>query len=134
MSAGGRPTARITVLETGEVLELEYRYPLIDVSGSSRTVTHEPIGVQAVVQHLGADARELEMRGHCYRDEANIIDTLSLSGKIELRSDRWSGYAIVTSHNTTHTKAKGGARPENTHENKNFDYRISLKEAPAPSL
>ena len=134
MSVAGRKTARIRVLDTGEAKELEYQYPLIDISGSARVVTHSPIGERSVTQHLGAEARTLEMRGHCYLDEANFIDTLSEYSMVEVRSERdgWSGFAIVTDHNTTHTKRKGGKRTANTNENKNYDYRISMTETAAP--
>lgn len=133
MSSTGRTTARIRILDTGETLDLEYQHPLIDISGSSRTKRHEPIGESAVVQHLGSEARELEMRGHCYSDEAEVIDNLSEYGRVEVRTERWSGFAIVEDHRTQHTKAKGGKRPESTHENKNFDYRLTLTEIDAPA-
>ena len=129
-----RVTATIRILSTGQELKLEYKYPMVDVSGSTRTKTFSPIGADPVVQELGSDPIEKEMRGHCYYDEKKTIDGLSQNARIELVSEYDSCFGVVKSHNTTHTKRKGGQRAEHTHENKNFDYRIRLIETAAPAL
>lgn len=132
-SSGDRATARFTVVETGESIELEYQFPMADFQGESRTATLSPIGAEGVIQHLGTKPESLTVQGHCYRDERDFIRTLTSYGKVEIRSAEFTGYAVVNDYNIEHTKQKGGKRPENTHENKNYNYRLNLTQAPAPS-
>ena len=133
MSATERPSAVIDIVGADQPsLELEYKYPLFDTTGESRTVVHSPIGETSVVQHMGAKARKMTMRGHCYRDEAEIIKTFTEYAKIGIKSDGFTGYVVVNDFSIEHTKAKGGKRPEHTHTNKNYRYRLSLTETSAP--
>ena len=128
-----RATATINIVGNGEPpLELEYRFPMTDVENSARTTEHKPIGARTVVQHMGAEAEKLTMRGHCYRDERDFLRTLTDHSKIEITSEEFTGYAVVTRCKIDHTKNKGGVRPENTHTNKNYNYTLSLTETSAP--
>lgn len=111
---------------SGESIQFEYQYPYVDTGSDSRTVEHEPIGEETVVQHMGASAQEITLQGHCYRDEANDIDNLTENGLIRLLCDRWQGIAIVTKTETNATGNGGGAR--SGVENRIYDYRITCVE------
>lgn len=121
----GRPTVRIETPQ-GESVELEYEYPMIDTSSDSRTVEHEPIGGETVVQHLGANAQTLTFRGGAYLDEANFLDGLPEQGVVSIRSHRWSGDAVVDSVSTSATGEGGGERAGVA--NRVYEYTLDLIE------
>ena len=132
MSVSGRATATFKIPETGESVEMEYRFPMTDSLTESRTNELKPIGEESVIQHMGAKAEKLTMRGHCYRDERDFLRTLKDYAKVEIKSAEFTGYVVVKRCDIEHTKNKGGKRPENTHANKNYNYRLNCTETSAP--
>ena len=128
-----RATAVINIVGNDEPpLELEYQFPMTDSENASRTNELKPIGERSVIQHMGAKAEKLTMRGHCYRDERDFLRTLTDYSTIEIRSAEFTGYVVANRCKIDHTKNKGGKRPANTHANKNYDFRLDLTETSAP--
>lgn len=111
---------------SGAPIEFEYQYPYVDTSSDSRTVEHEPIGEETVVQHMGSSAQQITIQGHCYRDEANRIDALTENGLVQILCDRWQGLAIVKKTETTATGNGGGERSGVS--NRLYDYRLVVLE------
>ena len=121
--------------DESRAMTLEYQYPLSDVSTSSRTAKHDVLGEQTVVDHLGSTGAEIKFRGHCYKDEAvSFIDRLSEIGVVQVLSDRWSGWGVVDSANTSVSGEHGGKRPDfRNPDNQNLEYWITILETQNPN-
>lgn len=124
------PRVKFTNLDTGEEKVFEYRWPYTDVTAGSRTTTHECIGTQPVIQHLGPKAKQVEFRCHCYYDEATFLEGLPEASRVRVRSHREQGFYVVTDVSTTQTGEGGGHRDGN--ENRVLDYRVTVVKTDAP--
>lgn len=103
--------------------ELLYKYPHISIDSGSDTVEHKLIDRRPLIQHLGPTARNISVRGHCYLEEANVIDALSRRERIRLRSHRYIGKAVVESASTEPEAVTGGKVNQ-----KRYLYRLELLE------
>lgn len=122
---GDRRTVRFDP-STGQAFELEYQFPLTDKRTGARTATLEPIGTADIVQHLGQKATRVTFRGHCYEDEAQQIEQLTEFEQVQIRSQRFTGVAVVETAETMATGSGGGKRPDIT--NRQLDYRIDASQ------
>lgn len=96
----GRDPARIGYLY------FTYGDPAVDVTTEQRTVEHETIDDQIVVQSLGRKPDQVSVEGVVPDFELDDIDKLTESGILELRTERWKGDVIVQSTNTTFNRAR----------------------------
>jgi hypothetical protein len=103
-----------------------YEHPFISSQSDPKTATHEVIDGPDVTQHFGAKTRSFTARGTCYLDEANQIDTLRRHERVAVRSERYSGPAVVTSAFTDPAGSGGGER--SGVENRTYTYRIEFRE------
>jgi hypothetical protein len=104
-----------------ETIELTFPQPNISVDTSIRTVEHEIIGSETVVQKLGKDSDEIEVEGICTQNEAKSIDSLSSSDYIYLRSYRREDYMVLDSTSTSPI-SDGGAIMGTTNNGKKFEW------------
>lgn len=121
------PRIKFTNDDSGESLELDYRYPLTDKSGDSRTNEHQCIGTNSVIQHLGANAEEIRFRGHCYWDEADFLLDLRAASRVTIRSARHKGPVVVTNVEIIPNGGGGGGPRANLAE-RNLRYRLTALE------
>lgn len=115
-----RPVTRL-----GSIVFERFPHPPLDVSGGSRTATHEVIDAPDVTDHLGRKALSFTLRGHCDPETASQIDELSEQSEHELRHARWSGSVIVEDHNTE----SDGAFLDPEEEIIRYTYTIDMVEA-----
>lgn len=87
-------------------LWLTYSDPAVNVTTEQRTVEHETIDNQIVVQSMGRKPDQITVDGVVTDYEAPIIDGLTTKGVIELRTNRWDGDVIVQSTSTDFKRAK----------------------------
>jgi hypothetical protein len=104
-----------------KTIELTFPQPNISVDTSIRTVEHEIIGSETVVQKLGKDADEIEVEGICTHKEAKSIDSLSSNDYIYLRSYRREDYMILDSTSTSPI-SDGGAIMGTTNNGEKFEW------------
>lgn len=83
-----------------------YSDPGVDVSTEQRTVEHETIDNQTVVQVIGRKPDQVTVNADVPSRELPLIDKLTTAGVIELRTERWSGDVIVKSTSTNFQRAK----------------------------
>lgn len=107
-------------------IAFSYPFPFIDESTSARTVKQKPIGREPVVQYMGPEAKQIDIQGHCYADEASFLDRLTEDGLVSIVSDRWNGTGIVESVKTTATGEGGG--PRGGTENRIYEYTLTIIE------
>lgn len=112
--------------ETALDVETAYQFPLTDVTNGAKTATHEPIGTDPVIQHLGTEATQLTFRGHCYWDEATSIYRLSNYPRVDVRADDWTGSGVATKSTVTAENAGGGKAGRNIINDRIYRYRITL--------
>jgi len=99
-SGYGREAARIGFLY------FTYADPAVNVTTEQRTVEHETIDDQIVVQALGRKPDQITIDGTVVDYELDIVDDLTTSGVVELRTERWTGDVIVKSTSTDFKRAK----------------------------
>jgi hypothetical protein len=104
-----------------ETIELTFPQPNISVDTSIRTVEHEIIGSETVVQKIGEDSDEIDIEGICTHDEAKSIDSLSSSDYIYIRSYRREDYMVLDSTSTSPI-SDGGAVIGTTNDGKEFEW------------
>lgn len=105
-------------------IEFDYTQPDVSVDRGARTVEHELLSGDTVIQHMGTDPPEISMQGVCTRQETSNIDELPELGTIELVSPRWSGQVIVVQTETTPMGAKQ-FEDEGGHREWLHDFRIN---------
>jgi hypothetical protein len=89
-----------------ETLEFTYADPAVSVTTEQRTVEHETIDDQIVVQALGRKPDQISVEGVVPTYELRTIDDLTTLGVVELRTARWSGDVIVKSTSSDFKRAK----------------------------
>lgn len=99
-ATGARDPARIGFIN------FTFSDPAISVTTEQRTVEHETIDDQIVVQTLGRKADQITISGVVPAYELEEVDNLTTLGVIELRSERWTGDVVVTSTSTDFKRAK----------------------------
>lgn len=99
-SANERIPARIGTLE------FTYADPSVSVTTEQRTVEHETLDDDIVVQTMGRLPDQISVEGVVTEDELFLIDNLTESGVIELRTERWKGNIVVKSTSTDFKRAK----------------------------
>ena len=107
--------------------DLEYPYPIVNVSQGSRKAEFEPIGEDAVTQVLGTESKKIDVKGHCYIRTANFIDNLDRGETVRFRSWRGDGRILVLDTTTTREGGWGGMKEFD--ENRKFTYTINATEA-----
>lgn len=96
----GRTPARIAQLE------FTYADPAVDVTTEQRTVEHETVDDQIVVQTLGRKPDQIQIDGVVPAYELDEIDALTTVGVTSLRTQRWEGDVIIKSTNTNFKRAR----------------------------
>lgn len=99
-SGYGRQPARIGLLN------FKYADPAVNVTTEQRTVEHETIDDNIVVQTLGRKPDQITIDGVVADYELTIVDSLTQTGVVEVRSARWTGDVVVKSTNTDFKRAK----------------------------
>jgi len=99
-SGYGREPARIGYLY------FTYADPAVNVTTEQRTVEHETIDDQIVVQALGRKPDQITIDGNVADYELSIVDDLTKLGVVSLRTERWTGDVIVQSTSTNFMRAK----------------------------
>lgn len=89
-----------------EQLEFTYADPAVSVTTEQRTVEHETIDDQIVVQALGRKPDQVSIEGVVPTYELRTIDDLTTLGVVELRTARWNGDVIVKSTSSDFKRAK----------------------------
>lgn len=92
-----RTSARVGPLE----FHSDFADPYVDVDKEMRTADHETINDNFVVQVLGRKPDKITIEGIVYDFQLDDADQLISSGQIDVRTDRWSGTAVVTNVSTT---------------------------------
>ena len=87
-------------------LNFSFSDPAINVTTEQRTVEHETIDDQVIVQTLGRKPDRVSIEGVVRDYELDTIDRLTQTGVVELRTDRWSGDVVVKSTDTSFKRAK----------------------------
>lgn len=127
-----RPSARIYKVDDADGpdvdIRFDYQFPGVTVDTEARTATHDPIGDETVVQHLGEGDTTVDVQGSCYIDSANAIDKLTSTDRVFIRTDRFTGTAVVKSASTDPEGAVGGKdmslTPNTRKHNWLYTYRI----------
>jgi hypothetical protein len=83
------------------LLYFKYEDPSVDVTTEQRTAEHETIDDNIVIQALGRRADQITVNAIVASFETPLVDQLTRSGVITLRTERWSGDVIVTSTDTS---------------------------------
>lgn len=89
-----------------EFLEFTYADPAVSVTTEQRTVEHETIDDQIIVQALGRKPDQVSIEGVVPNYELRTLDDLTTQGVVELRTARWEGDIIVKSVSTDFKRAK----------------------------
>lgn len=79
----------------------DFADPFVDVDQEMRTADHETINDDFVVQVLGQKPDKVTIEGIVYDKQLADADNLIEAGKVDVRTDRWSGQAVVTNVSTT---------------------------------
>lgn len=113
-----------------------YEQPEVSISGSSRTVVHEPVGKRPVIQYLGPGSTTVDIHGHCYLDNAQEIQQLNRGGKVRVRTEEFDSMAILEDYDVSPEGARGGVppnepQPRGSDGNPNewrYEYQLELTE------
>jgi len=103
-----------------------YSDPAVDVTSEQRTIEHETIDKDVVVQTIGRKPDQIEITGVVPDYDLDVADTFTQLGVIELRSERWNGDVIVKSVNTTFKRAKAHVENEDGPNDSAWLYDITI--------
>lgn len=88
------------------LIEFRYADPSVNVTTEQRTVEHETIDDEIVVQVLGRKPDQITITGTVADYELAFIDDLTTKGVVNIRTERWTGNVIVKSTSTDFKRAK----------------------------
>lgn len=91
----GRPATKIGPLA------FEYDMPNVHVDATAHVVKHEVINGETIIQRIGRKPVQIQIQGICTTGEAQQVDGLVEFDMVTIRSDRWSGDAIVVDTTTS---------------------------------
>lgn len=120
-----RPDVHINDMDGNPLVKFKFKQPSISVDTSARYATHDVIGDTTVRQKMGDSPDEISMEGHCTEWEANDVDRLPMSDKVEVISSRWEGICQVASTSTSPITDGGG---QDKDEEWVHDFTIELVE------
>lgn len=89
-------------------LFFKYEDPDVSVSTEARTVEQEALDDEIVVQRLGRRPDEITIDAVVSEEESYIVDDLTSLGRLLLRTERWQGFVVVTSTDTSYMRAIDG--------------------------
>lgn len=87
-------------------LEFTYEDPAVNITTEQRTVEHETLDNDIVVQTLGRKPDQISIDGTVTESELFVVDNLVRNGVLQLRTERWKGKIIVKSASTDFRRAK----------------------------
>ena len=99
----------------------DFSDPIVDVSQEARTVTHETINGNNIVQVMGRDPPEIAIEGLAYDHQLEQLDELLSLDEIPVLTERWTGMAVVEALDTSFRRE---AEPETG--NWVYDVNIDL--------
>lgn len=84
----------------------EYSDPAVEIDTESRTVEHETMDDNVIIQTLGRRPHQIRISGVLPEDMLPTLDSLVEQGEMTVRTERWEGVAVARSTSTTFMRAK----------------------------
>lgn len=79
----------------------DFSDPYVDVDREMRTVEHETINDEFVVQVLGRTPDKFTVEGVIYDNQLREADRLLGAGEVTVRTNEWQGTAVATNVDTS---------------------------------
>lgn len=118
-----RVAAKIGPIELHEWLD----QPVVTVDRSQRTVTTDPTNEPSIIQSLGTNAPKIQIDGTGLIRHANAFDRLVLGGPFEVRTDRYTGFALARGVSTNPYKWRPAEGVWG------YQYKLDLVGTPPPA-
>lgn len=82
----------------------DFSDPVVDVTHDARTVSHETINGDNIIQVMGRDPPNISIEGVAYDFQLETADELLEKDEIPFFSDRWTGMVVVESVDTAYRR------------------------------
>lgn len=86
------------------VFHEDFSDPVVDITHDARTVTHETINGDNIIQVMGRDPPDISIEGVAYDFQLEVIDELLEKDEVPMITDRWTGMVVVTSVDTSYRR------------------------------
>lgn len=112
-------------------LEFQTRFadPVVDVDTESNTVEKQTLNDEIIIQKLGRNADRVHIEGIVTEDQLDDLDELVALEEVGVRTQRWSGLAVVTAASSDYTQSYDMTYDDNDFANEwLYEVRIDLLE------
>lgn len=78
----------------------DFADPLVDVDRENNTVSHETVNDDYIIQVMGRKPPSISVEGVIYEEQLPLADMLPAEGVVEVRTERFTGMAVVEAVST----------------------------------